>query len=86
MGPNKVSFIGLIQPLLDAFKLLSKQATIPLKANYFFYNISPFFSLSLSLLIWVRIPRIFNSFSVNYSFLLFYSISSCLVFCVLLAG
>ena len=49
LGPNKVSFIGLAQPLLDAFKLLSKQTITPLHSNKFVYNASPVFALLLSL-------------------------------------
>jgi len=51
IGPNKVSFIGLLQPLLDAFKLLSKQNIIPLRANKFRYNIAPIRALFLSLFV-----------------------------------
>jgi len=45
LGPNKVSFIGILQPLLDAFKLLTKQDLTPLKSNKFVYNFSPIISL-----------------------------------------
>ena len=48
VGPNKVSFIGLLQPLLDAFKLLSKQSMTPLRTNKLAYNFSPHFALFLA--------------------------------------
>jgi NADH:ubiquinone oxidoreductase subunit H len=51
VGPNKVSFVGLVQPLLDAFKLLSKQNVTPLRSNKTIYNLSPQFSLLLSLFV-----------------------------------
>lgn len=51
LGPNKVSFIGLLQPLLDAFKLLTKQSMIPLRANKFTYHASPQIALILALFI-----------------------------------
>jgi NADH-quinone oxidoreductase subunit H len=51
LGPNKVSITGLIQPLLDAFKLLTKQDVYPLRANKLSYSSSPLLSLLLSLLI-----------------------------------
>jgi len=40
-GPNKVRFLGLLQPLVDALKLLTKQAHTPYHANKFIYYISP---------------------------------------------
>jgi len=51
LGPNKVSFIGLLQPLLDAFKLLSKQNIVPLRANKLSYNLAPIRALFLSLFV-----------------------------------
>jgi NADH-quinone oxidoreductase subunit H len=48
VGPNKVSFIGLIVPLLDAFKLLTKQTITPIRANSFVYGLSPIIALSLA--------------------------------------
>jgi NADH:ubiquinone oxidoreductase subunit H len=51
LGPNKVSFIGIFQPLLDAFKLLSKQPITPLNANKLVYHFSPILALVLSLFI-----------------------------------
>ena len=50
-GPNKVSFIGILQPLLDAFKLLSKQNIIPLRSNKLSYNLAPHLALFLGLFI-----------------------------------
>jgi len=51
LGPNKVSFVGLLQPLLDAFKLLTKQSIVPLRANKFTYHASPHVALVLALFI-----------------------------------
>lgn len=86
IGPNKVSFIGLVQPLLDAFKLLSKQSITPLRSNKFIYNLSPHLSLFLALFTWITMPLIYNAVNLNYSFLIFFCISSVIVFAVLLSG
>jgi NADH-quinone oxidoreductase subunit H len=51
VGPSKVSFLGLIQPLLDAFKLLSKSSFYSLRSNVILYSLSPHFGLGISLLI-----------------------------------
>lgn len=86
LGPNKVSFIGIVQPLLDAFKLLSKQNIVPLRANKFSYNVAPIRALFLSLFVWITIPSIYFVTSLNYSLVIFFCVSSILVFSVLIAG
>lgn len=85
-GPNKVSFIGLVQPLLDAFKLLTKQNLVPLRSNKLTYHISPQIALILSLFVWLTIPSLYFILILNYSLLIFFCISSIMVFAVLLAG
>ncbi len=87
LGPNKVSYVGIVQPLLDAFKLLSKQNLIPLRTNKVVYNLSPQFSLFLAMFTWVTLPVVgFGVLRLNYSFLIFFCISSVMVFCVLFSG
>lgn len=86
VGPNKVSLFGLVQPLLDAFKLLTKQETTPLRSNKIIYNLSPQFSIILAMFIWSTMPLVYCSFNINYSFLIFYCLGSIIVFFVLLSG
>lgn len=84
VGPNKVSFLGLLQPILDAVKLLTKSKLTPLESNYFIYNISPHFGLAFSLLIWLTIPS--TTHSIIYSLLYFIVVGRILVIPVLMAG
>lgn len=86
VGPNKVSFYGLVQPLLDAFKLLTKQPMVPFRSNRFSYSSAPQLALFLSLLIWVTLPVIYMTLSVSYSVVVFFCVGSVIVFSVLLAG
>lgn len=86
VGPNKVSFIGLIQPLLDAFKLLSKQVITPIRANKYIYNIAPVLALFLGLFVWITIPRFYIIMSINYRIVLFFLLGSIMVFSVLISG
>lgn len=86
LGPNKVSFIGIFQPLLDAFKLLSKESLTPLRSNKLVYNSSPSLALILSLFVWVSMPCLYNTLRLNYSLLIFFCVGSVIVFAVLLAG
>jgi NADH-ubiquinone oxidoreductase chain 1 len=42
-GPNKVGFVGILQPFRDAIKLLSREQNFPLVSNYLIYYFSPIF-------------------------------------------
>ena len=86
LGPNKVSVIGLVQPLLDAFKLIIKQNLVPYQANKFIYNLSPHAALFLSYIVWITIPRVYFLFSLNFSLIVFFCLGSFIVFPVLMAG
>lgn len=86
LGPNKVSFIGLVQPLLDAFKLLTKQKLVPLRSNKVTYHFSPHLALCISLFIWITLPIVYSLLNLNYSVILFYCVGSSIVFSVLLSG
>ncbi len=86
IGPNKVSFIGFVQTLLDAFKFFLKQNILPLTSNFILFSIAPLIGLLIACLIWIRLPSLFFLFSINYSFLLFFCLGSIIVLSVLLAG
>jgi len=50
-GPNKVGWIGILQPFSDAVKLFTKEQTIPVLSNFLVYYLCPVFRLFLSLLV-----------------------------------
>lgn len=85
-GPNKVGFIGLLQPFRDAVKLFTKEQTNPLLSNYIFYYISPIFSLFLSLLGWICIPYLIKLHSFNLGILFFFCVTRIGVYTVIIAG
>nr|WHU31851.1 NADH dehydrogenase subunit 1 [Aeschrocoris tuberculatus] len=85
-GPNKVGFIGILQPFSDGIKLFFKEQTYPYKSNYLVYFLSPMFMLFLSFLLWCLFPIMFNVFNFNYGLLFFMVITGMGVYGVMLSG
>nr|AWV84380.1 NADH dehydrogenase subunit 1 [Mendozana platypleura] len=85
-GPNKVGFIGILQPISDAIKLFLKEQTMPMLSNYFIYIISPIMGLFNSLLIWAIYPYLINCSSFNLGVLFFFCCTSMGVYSVMVSG
>nr|AXS65369.1 NADH dehydrogenase subunit 1 [Cleroidea sp. 2 KM-2017] len=85
-GPNKVGFIGVLQPFGDAIKLFTKEQVYPFMSNFNLYYVCPIFNLFLSLFLWMSMP--FFSFFIGFEFsiLFFLAVSSLGVYTIMLAG
>ena len=51
VGPNKVSLLGILQPIIDGIKLFLKEFSFLLKINKFIFYFRPILSFSLILTI-----------------------------------
>src|SRR4249919_3887247 len=49
VGPRRVGPHGLLQPLADVIKLITKEDMIPSHVNKFFYVLAPMIAVSLAL-------------------------------------
>nr|YP_009229025.1 NADH dehydrogenase subunit 1 [Blaptica dubia]ALS20316.1 NADH dehydrogenase subunit 1 [Blaptica dubia] len=85
-GPNKVGFIGVLQPFSDAIKLFTSEQVFPLISNYISYYFAPVFSLFISLLIWMILPYSSGLYSFELGLLFFLSCTSLGVYTVMIAG
>src|SRR5690606_11783910 len=55
-GPMTVGPFGLLQPIADGIKLLSKETIIPSQANKPVFILAPILLFTLSLIAWAVIP------------------------------
>ena len=49
-GPYRVGPHGLLQPLADVIKLVTKEDILPATANKFFFVLAPFFAVTIALI------------------------------------
>jgi NADH-quinone oxidoreductase subunit H len=50
MGPSRVGPHGLLQPLADVIKLITKEGVLPPHVNTFFYLLAPFLAVAMALI------------------------------------
>lgn len=85
-GPNKLGYIGILQPFSDGIKLFNKEIIYPNYSNYLIYYNSPIIGFVISLIIWILIPYYFNLISFNLGFLFFLSNIRLGVYILLISG
>ena len=88
IGPNRVGYYGLLQPLADGLKLLMKEIIVPSGSNKFLFIIAPIIALMPALAAWAVVP--FNAelviSNVNAGLLYILAMTSLGVYGVILAG
>lgn len=85
-GPNKVGYLGILQPFSDAVKLFTKEQIVPTISNFLVYYICPVFSLFVSLVVWSVLPYEIGLVRFNFSILFFLSCLSIGVYSTIVAG
>lgn len=85
-GPNKLGFIGILQPFSDGLKLFFKEQNYSYKSNYLVYYISPIYLLLMSFLLWSLFPFLLNIYNYNYGILFFIICTGIGVYGVILSG
>src|SRR3954451_9198509 len=56
IGPNRIGPLGLLQPIADALKLLTKEIIIPTVSNKGLFLLGPIMTIMPALAAWVVIP------------------------------
>ena len=88
IGPNRVGPLGLLQPIADALKLLTKEIIVPTVANKGLFFLGPVMTIMPALAAWVVIPfgpdvALSN---INAGLLFLMAITSMEVYGVIIAG
>ncbi len=87
-GPMTVGPFGLLQPIADGMKLLSKETIIPSQANRPVFLLAPVLLFTLALVAWAVIPvseRMVIA-NINVGVLYLFAISSMGVYGIIMAG
>ncbi len=88
IGPNRVGYFGLLQPLADGLKLLMKEIIVPSGANKFLFIVAPILTLMPALAVWAVVP--FNAelvvANVNAGLLYVLAMASLGVYGIIIAG
>jgi NADH-quinone oxidoreductase subunit H len=88
VGPNRIGPLGLLQPIADALKLLTKEIILPTVANRGLFYLGPIMTIMPALVAWVVIPfgpdvALSN---INAGLLFLMAITSMEVYGVIIAG
>jgi NADH-quinone oxidoreductase subunit H len=88
IGPNRVGFQGLLQPIADAVKLLMKEIIIPSGASRGLFVLGPILAIAPALAAWAVIPFTDKLVLANINAGLLYvmAITSMGVYGVIIAG
>ena len=85
-GPNKVGFMGLVQPFNDAIKLFSNESVQPFGSNRTQFFISPAFAIFIVIFTYVFLPFKEHTANLRLGMLFLYMILRINVYPTLISG
>lgn len=97
LGPDTVGYFGLLQPIADAVKLITKQTSSTNTSNFSIFYLAPMWALIITLTGWGLISRIFishydtilettDNMLIDYNWLTLLAILSLTIYSILLLG
>ena len=88
LGPNRIGPMGLLQPIADALKLLTKEIIVPSAANKGLFLLGPIMTIMPALAAWAVVPFGPDTAlaNINAGLLFLMAITSLEVYGVIIAG
>lgn len=88
IGPNRVGPLGLLQPIADVIKLLTKEIIVPTSANRYLFMLAPILTIAPALAAWAVIPfdQGLALANINAGVLYLFMMTSLGVYGILMAG
>ena len=85
-GPNKLGFLGILQPFSDAIKLFIKEMTFVFSRNYKLYFLAPIFRIIISIIFWIVLPLDYGVCSIDYRWLFLLILIRLSIYPLLISG
>nr|ALD84804.1 NADH dehydrogenase subunit 1 [Deinagkistrodon acutus] len=85
-GPNLVGPMGLLQPIADGLKLITKETMKPTPSSPILFTLAPIMALSLSLISWAPMPMPNALTNMNLALLFIMAMSGMFTYAILWSG
>jgi len=67
VGPNKISILGILQPLLDGFKLIINEKPMIFKLNKIIFLLGPIVIIIVIIFLWIILPLFYLNSCLKFS-------------------